>query len=321
MADGIRRAKTCLTLAVMTALLISGCAGRPLIEREIVRAVFFTREDGKNQAILLLQDQKSEDSSDYETAKGEGTTAAQALEEASAALDGVTFYGLTDLVGLPAGSSWEDVQEYAALLYETAQPSPEITLFLLDSRSAGTLQQTAGELYNEMQAAEKKYQIQCGLESLMSQEGEAALPCWQQNGYGFAVLKQGQPPLRYAEPVRSQLAAVLCGQSKHLEFVIADGAISCRADVEVLFQAAPTGTTVLLRLGDASLSALTEDVPKQDAELRQILTRELQTAFSQLCSDMEKLGADPFRLSFWQTCLLGNDSAEHLPVSLCIEYT
>lgn len=320
MADGIRRAKTCLILAGITALLVSGCAGRPLIEREIVRAVFFTRESGKNQAILLLQDQKSEDSSDYETAMGEGTTAAQALADASAGLDGVTFYGLTDLVCLPEGSSWEDVQEFAALLYETAQPSPEITLFLLDSRGTEALAQTAGELYDEMQAAEKKYQIQCGLESLMSQEGEAALPCWQQNGYGFAVLKQGQQPLRYAEAVRSQLAAVLCGQSKHLEFVIADGAISCRADAETLFQAAPTGTTVLLRLRDVSLSALTEEIPRQETELRRILSQELQTAFSQLCGDMDKLGADPFRLSFWRTCLLGSDSADALPVSLRVEY-
>ncbi len=320
MAHGIRRTKTCLILAMATALLASGCAGRPLIEREIVRAVFFTKESGKSQAILLLQDQKSEESSDYETATGEGNTAAQALADASAGLDGVTFYGLTDLVCLPAGSSWEEVREFAALLYETAQPSPEINLFLLDSRNADTLEQTAGELYDEMQAAEKKYQIQCGLESLMSQEEEAALPCWQQNGYGFAVLRQGRQPLRYAEPVRSQLAAVLCGQSKHLEFVIADGAIACKAETEALFQADPTGITVLLRLRDASLSALTEDVPQQESELRQILSRELQTAFSQLCSDMEKLEADPFRLSFWQTCLLGRDSTGDLPVSLCIEY-
>lgn len=319
MAHGIRRAKTCLILAMITALLVSGCAGRPLVEREIVRAVFFTRESGKNQAILLLQDQQSEESSDYETATGEGETAAQALADASGGLDGVTFYGLTDLVCLPADSSWEEVREFAALLYETAQPSPEITLFLLDSRNAATLEQTAGELYDEMQAVEKKYQIQCGLESLMSQEDEASLPCWQQNGYGFAVLKQGQQPLRYTEAVRSQLAAVLCGQSKHLEFVIAEGAISCRMDAEVLFQAEPTGTKVFLRLRDVSLSALTEDVPKQEEDLRQILSRELQAAFAQLCGDMEKLGADPFRLSFWQTCLLGSGRADHLPVSLCIE--
>lgn len=320
MVDGIRRAKTCLILVVLTALLVSGCAGKPLIEREIVRGVFFTRESGKNQAILLLQDQKSEESSDYETAMGEGTTAAQALADASAGLDGVVFYGLTDLVCLPPGSSWEEMRDFAALLYETAQPSPEITLFLLDNRSVETLQQTAGELYDEMQAVEKKYQIQCGLESLMCQEDEAALPCWQKNSYGFAVLRQGQPPLRYTEAVRSQLAAILSGQSKHLELVIADGAISCRADVEVLFQAETTGITVFLRLRDASLSALTEDVPKQETELRQILSRELETAFSQLCSDMEKLGADPFRLSFWQTCLLGGKSTETLPVSLCVEY-
>ena len=130
MAHGIRRTKTCLILAMATALLASGCAGRPLIEREIVRAVFFTKESGKSQAILLLQDQKSEESSDYETATGEGNTAAQALADASAGLDGVTFYGLTDLVCLPAGSSWEEVREFAALLYETAQPSPEMPSML-----------------------------------------------------------------------------------------------------------------------------------------------------------------------------------------------
>lgn len=318
MAHWIRRAQACL-MAAAAALLLTGCAGRPLIEREIVRAVFFAKEEGKSHAVLLLQDQQSEDSSDYKVASGKGNTPAQALTDAEAGLDGVMFYGLTDLVALHAGCSWEELQEFAALLYETAQPSPEITLFLLDDRRVSRLIQTAGELYDEMQAAEKKYQLCCGLETVLSQGEEAALPCWQGGDYGFAVLCREQQPLRYVEPVRAQLAAVLSGQSSRLEFVFADEEISCRAGASALVQAQSTRTRVILRLADVSLTALTGQVPRGEEQLRQLLAEELQTAFSQMCADLQAVGADPFRLAFWQTCLQGNPGAG-LPAVLSVEF-
>ena len=319
MADRICRAKKSLILAVAVLLLLTGCAGRPLIEREIVRAIFFAREDGKEHAVLLLQNQESEDSSDYEVASGEGDSAAQALADAAESLDGVMFYGLTDLVTLPADCDWEQLQEFASLLYETAQPSPEITLFLMDSRTRDNLEQTAGDLYDEMQAVEKKYRISCGLESVLSQADQAILPCWQETGYGIAVLRAGAQPLRYVEPVRAQLAAVLCGQSRKLEFVFSDGSISCTAGATVLFHALRDRTQVILRLQDASLSSLTQDIPNEEQTLRRLLSAELEDAFAQLCADTRAIGADPFRLGFWQSCLQGTPGND-LPAELVVEY-
>lgn len=318
MAYWIRCAKTCL-MAAAAAFLFAGCAGRPLVEREIVRAIFFAKEGGSSHAVLLLQDQQSEDSSDYNVASGKGDTPAQALADAEAGLDGVMFYGLTDLVALPFHCSWEELQGFAALLYETAQPSPEITLFLLDDRTVSRLQETAGQLYDEMQAAEKKYQLCCGLESVLCQGEEAELPCWQGNDYGFAVLCRGQQTIRYVEPVRAQLAAVLSGQSRQLEFVFADDSISCRTSASVLVQAQSSQTCVFLRLEDTSLTALTDQVPRGEEQLRQLLAEELQNAFSQMCTDLKAMGADPFRLSFWQTCLQGKPD-DGLPAVLSVEF-
>lgn len=320
MADILRRAKTCLILAGAALLLMTGCAGRPLIEREIVRAVFFAQQDGKSHVILLLQDQESEGSSDYKTATGEGDTAAQALSDAAAGLDGVMFYGLTDLVALPPDCNWEELRQFASVLYETAQPSPEITLFLLDNRTVERLQETAGDLYDAMQAVEKKYRISCGLESVLSQSDQAALPCWQEEGYGFAVLKQGQSALRYVEPMRAQLAAVLCGQSRQLEFSFEDGNASCRAGTTVLFGAERDGVEILLQLHDSDLSALTDAVPRQEEELEQLLAQQLETAFLQIYEDTQNIGADPFRLTFWQNCLLGSGETD-FPVNFRVEYT
>lgn len=318
MAHWFCRGKACLT-AMAAILLLSGCAGRPLVEREIVRGIFFAEEGGKSHVVLLLQEQQSEDSADYQTASGKGDTPAQALADAEAGLDGVVFYGLTDLVALPPDCSWEELRTYASLLYETAQPSPEITLFLLDDRTVGRLQQTAGELYDEMQAAEKKYQISCGLESVLSQAEEAALPCWQGGDYGFAVLRKEQQPLRYVEPVRAQLTAVLCGQSRRMEFLFAKEGISCRTEAEAVVQAQREQTRVILHLKDTSLSALTAQVPREESQLRQLLAEELQAAFVQIHGDLQKLGADPFRFAFWQNCLQGSDN-RNLPAVLSVEF-
>lgn len=320
MADILHRTKTCLILAGAALLLLTGCAGRPLIEREIVRAVFFAQQEGKSHVVLLLQDQESEDSSDYKTATGEGDTAAQALSDAAAGLDGVMFYGLTNLVALPPDCNWEELRQFASVLYETAQPSPEITLFLLDNRTVERLQETAGDLYDTMQAVEKKYRISCGLESVLSQSDQAALPCWQEEGYGFAVLKQGQSALRYVEPMRAQLTAVLRGQSRQMEFTFEDGNASCRAGATVLFGAERNGVEILLQLHDSDLSALTDAVPRQEEALEQLLAQQLETAFSQIYEDTQKIDADPFRLTFWQNCLLGSGEAD-FPVNFRVEYT
>ena len=62
----VPKAKALLT--VCAALLLCGC-GQALSEREIVRAVFFARQQGAYSACLLLADQNAEsDGVQYKTA-------------------------------------------------------------------------------------------------------------------------------------------------------------------------------------------------------------------------------------------------------------
>lgn len=97
----VPKAKALLT--VCAALLLCGC-GQALSEREIVRAVFFARQQGAYSACLLLADQNTEsDGVQYKTASARGDTAAQALHLAEDALPGRLYYGLLDLAALPAG--------------------------------------------------------------------------------------------------------------------------------------------------------------------------------------------------------------------------
>ena len=73
----VPKAKALLT--VCAALLLCGC-GQALSEREIVRAVFFARQQGAYSACLLLADQNTEsDGVQYKTTSARGNTAAQAL--------------------------------------------------------------------------------------------------------------------------------------------------------------------------------------------------------------------------------------------------
>ena len=94
----VPKAKALLT--VCAALLLCGC-GQALSEREIVRAVFFARQQGAYSACLLLADQNAEsDGVQYKTASARGDTAAQALHLAEDALPGRLYYGLLDLAAL-----------------------------------------------------------------------------------------------------------------------------------------------------------------------------------------------------------------------------
>ena len=70
-----------LLIACIT-LFLCGC-GQALSEREIVRAVFFARQQGQYSVCLLLADQNNnEDGLHYKTSSARGFTAAQALHRA-----------------------------------------------------------------------------------------------------------------------------------------------------------------------------------------------------------------------------------------------
>lgn len=305
--------------ALAAALLLSGCAGKPLIEREIVRAVFFAHDGGKYQAVLLLQDQQSEETNAYRTADGEGRTAPQALADAAQGLGGTIFYGAMDTVAVPPDTGWEELWTLTELIGDSAQPSPEISLFMLDARSADRLIETAGELYDEMQQCGQRYGVHCGMEAVRAQSDVAALPCWQGSGYGFAVLPKGGRPLRYTEPLRAQLAAALCGQADRLDVLMADAGISCQAGLAVSFRATAQKLQITLRLSDAKLVALSQNQPDDQKALQQALQTALQEAFAQLTADAQQSGTDPFRFLFWSQCLWGPE-ARALPAELEVEF-
>ena len=81
-----------LLIACIT-LFLCGC-GQALSEREIVRAVFFARQQGQYSVCLLLADQNNnEDGLHYKTSSARGFTAAQALHRAETTLPGRLYYG------------------------------------------------------------------------------------------------------------------------------------------------------------------------------------------------------------------------------------
>lgn len=297
-----------LSWLCLLALALSGCAGKPLAEREIVRGIFFARAGSGYQATLVLQDQQSEQADAFCTAAGQGQTAAQALADAAAGLDGTVFYGAMDLVGLPPGSGFDTVRSLAALVRQTAQPSPEVSLLVLDERTAASLPDEAGALYTAIGRSRQRYGVSCGIESVAAQPDTAALPVWQGGAYGFAVLARQAAPLWYSDPLAAQLAAVLCGQGDRLDVTDPARGYACQGGAAVRVQAAPAQLTVTLRLADVKLQPLAGE-GTDPAALRQALTQDLQAAFAGLTADAQAAGADPYRFGFWAQCLLGPDAA------------
>ena len=148
-----------LLKVLLCGLLLCGCGGQPLSKREIVRAVFFAQQGEHYSVCLLLADQNApEGESAFKTASAAAPTPAQALENAAATLPGTVYYGLLDAAALPAGADWEQAQEIGMLLYDRAQPAPELSVFLLDSADHDW-QQDAQGLYERMQAIEDRYKV------------------------------------------------------------------------------------------------------------------------------------------------------------------
>lgn len=312
--------KACFRLGLMLLglLLLSGCAGKPLIEREIVRAIFFAHSGGDTRATLVLQDQQKEEADAYQTVHGTGKTPAQALTDAVQSLDGTVFYGVMDTVGLPQDTDYEEMRQYAELIHQTAQPSPEVSLLLLDDRSAAKLQDEAGQLYDEIRQGETRYGISCGLETITAQRKTAALPVWQDDPYGFAILSDGSTQY-YRDAVCAQLAGILCRQTDRWDLIFGDGKYTCQAGVSLVCRATPSEIQVLLQLKDAKLSALDPEFSGDEAELQREFSEEVQAAFARLTADSGTIAADPFRFQFWAKCLLG-PNASPLPVTLSVNY-
>ena len=150
----------------------------------------------------------------YKTASARGDTAAQALHLAEDALPGRLYYGLLDLAALPPGCDWADAQTLGTLLYDKAQPAPELSVFVLDTADHSWAADAAS-LYEDMKAVEREYDLHCGLQQLFTQADGCAVPAYRaDSGYGFAPAgSRRMPRATPTSGLPAQLAAALCGQT------------------------------------------------------------------------------------------------------------
>lgn len=286
------------------SIVLSGCGGQPLSEREIVRGIFFAHQENEISACLVLADQKAESGSDSnKIAAAKGKTPAQALARAEESLYGDVYYGLLDLVALPGDADLATVREIGELLYESAQPAPELSVFILDSACAQSWAKQGSALYTNMKSLEKTYKVHCGLQQLFTQKNACAIPGYHNGvGYDFYLLPAEGTPVRCSDLAGAQLAAALCGQTSYLQGTFASGRASCSARVQVLADE----NTLQLHLRDVNLTALDADLQKESLQI--LLQKELQTSFTNLQHEMQKADADPFHLAFWKFCANGSQS-------------
>lgn len=298
--------KGCLCMS----LILSGCGGQSLSEREIVRGVLFTRQMDNYSACLVLANQNAEGSATSESntvSAGQGNTPAQALARAEQALYGDVYYGLLDLAALPADADWSMACEIGELLYDNAQPAPELSMFVLDDEPIKSWAEQGATLYQNMKDLESSYQVHCGLQQLFAQQEVCSIPAYTAGGgYDFVLLPQAGSPVRCRGLASAQLAAILSGQADRLQGTFANGKAACEARAQVTVEE----NKVQLHLRDAKLSALE---PSLEDSLEESLQKELQNSFLFLSETMEKAGADPFHLNFWQACVYGPGSTMQKP--------
>lgn len=290
------------------SMILSGCAGRPLAEREIVRAVLFSRQQEAYSVCLVLANQQDTPSGQAENKviSAQGHTPAQALQAAEQSLQGSAYYGLLDLAALPYDTTLDTAREIGTLLYENAQPAPELSVFLLDDRKIQSWAKQGSAVYHAMKAVGSNYKVHCGLQQLFAQEEICAIPVYTQGpGYGFALLPAEAAPVRCDGVAEAQLAAVLCGQSDRLQGVYAEG----KAFVQARAQVTVDTDTIQLHLRDYDL----KDLLNSGEDLQGMLAQELCAAFAVLQERMEEQGADPFHLQFWQACTYGPGSVMQSP--------
>lgn len=280
------------------SLILSGCGGQALSEREIIRGVLFSKKAEGYSACLVLAD-KGENANGTTICAADGTTVAQALACAEQALQGDAYYGLLDLVALPSDVELSSAQDIGDLLYQNAQPAPELSVFVLDSSLAQSWQEQGGELYQNMKSLEQVYKVHCGLQQLFTQSEVCALPVYApESGYDFMLLTEDAPPIRCYGLAEAQLAALLCGQTSYLRGIYASGQAFCEARAQVTAE----DNLIQIHLRDVSLTSLNPSLG--DDELAGLLENELKKSFDDLYLRI-KQKADPFHLDFWQGCLYG----------------
>ena len=282
----------------LVAALLTGCGGQALSQREIVRAVFFEKQGAGYSVCLLLADQNAPaGESAFKTASAAAATPAQALEAAAESLPGHVYYGLLDAAALPSDTDWATACELGMLLYDRAQPAPELSVCLLDDGPHHWQQDAAG-LYETIQSTEREYKVHCGLQQLFAQPESACVPTLPEGGTGYdlALLAKNAPPIR-CRGIAAQLGAILCGQASRLDTTFAGGtaAVCAAADLTA------DGKDLQLYLYSVDLQALTTSA--EETALRQAMEEELQTAFALLFQAPKAY--EQFHFAFWQQCLAG----------------
>ncbi|MGN0653278.1 MAG: hypothetical protein ACI4KN_09785 [Gemmiger sp.] len=299
MSQWDRKKKDCLTAAFVIGMLLCGCGAQPLSQREIVRAVLFDSSADGLTAVLLISDEENEEEK-LKAVAAQGNTAAEAWDNAEYALQGRAFYGLTDLVALPAECGWQEAQEIAALVEQTAQPAPEITVFALGhSYGKDEITVHAPELYEKMTSQKEKYGIQCGLQTIFSKKDLCAIPVYEDTGYAFAFLAKKDEKLECRQGAEAQMAAILTGQSNRMDCTLSEEKIHFQADVYTAVQPESADSVrVILTLSNCRLSELGEGKrPKE--ELGKELDRALTNAFTRLESELRLWEEDPLNFRFW----------------------
>ena len=161
-----------------------------------------------------------------------GTPPRRPLHLAEDALPGRLYYGLLDLAALPPGCDWADAQTLGTLLYDKAQPAPELSVFVLDTADHSWAADAAS-LYEDMKAVEREYDLHCGLQQLFTQADGCAVPAYRaDSGYDFALLATDGASV-YVSGLQAQLAAALCGQTGRFFTAFAGGQAVCDTRVNV----------------------------------------------------------------------------------------
>ena len=218
----------------------------------------------------------------------------------------IPAYGLLDLAGLPAGSTWQTAQEIGTLLYENAQPAPELSVFMLGEEPIQSWAQQGGELYRRLKALEQTAGVHCGLQQLFTNRDVCAVPALSEGAaYDFVLLPREGPAMR-SSGMTAQLAAVLCGQTTRMEGTYAFGAVSCRVRAQVTVEE----NRVQLHLREGEYQCLSGTMEDPEGAFYE----ELRQAFAELCRGIEENGTDPFSLGIWQFCTYGTEYAKETPV-------
>ena len=202
---------------------------------------------------------------------------------------------------LPPDCDWADAQTLGTLLYDKAQPAPELSVFVLDTADHSWAADAAS-LYEDMKAVEREYDLHCGLQQLFTQADGCAVPAYRaDSGYDFALLAADGASV-YVSGLQAQLAAALCGQTGRFFTAFAGGQAVCDTRVNVTAE----DTTVQLHLRDTDFQPL----GAYNEDWQALLCTELQQAFSALTADD---AADFFHLQFWHVNLCGPGSAMPVP--------